>query len=88
MRPDCLILCVWNQVGEVLENDAVVKIQDFLENYTCLLQKEVQSLHWNQEQCTVYPVVALRKIDSEVWEAHYYDKWWYKTWSLICRACR
>ena len=62
---------VWNQVEEFLENDAVVKIQDFSENYTCLLPKEVQSLHWNQEQCTAYPVVVLRKVDSEICEDHF-----------------
>ena len=57
---------VWNKVEEFLENDAVVKIQDFSENYTCLLPKEVQSLHWNQKQCTVYPLAVLRKVDSEI----------------------
>ena len=62
---------VWNQVKEFLENDAVVKIQDSPENYTCLLPKEVQSLHWNQKQCTVYPVVVLRKVDSEIREDHF-----------------
>ena len=62
---------VWNQVEEILENDAVVKIQNFSENYTCLLPKEVQSLHWNQKQCTVYPVVVLRKVDSEIREDHF-----------------
>ena len=57
---------VWNQVEKFLENNAVVKIQDFSENYTCLLPKDVQSLHWNQEQCTVHPVVVLRNVDSEI----------------------
>ena len=32
---------VWNQVEEFLENAAVVKIQDFSENYASLLSKEV-----------------------------------------------
>ena len=32
---------VWNQVEKFLENNAVVKIQDFSENYTCLLPKDV-----------------------------------------------
>ena len=57
---------VWNQVEKFLENNAVVKIQDFSENYTCLLPKDVQSLHWNQEQCTVHPVVVLRNVGSEI----------------------
>ena len=47
-----------------------MKIQDFSENYTCLLPKEIQSLHWTQSQCTVYLVVALRKVNDEIKEDH------------------
>ena len=43
----------------------------FLREYTRLLPKEVQSLYWNQEQCTVYPVVVLRKVDGEIREDHF-----------------
>ena len=62
---------VWNQVKEFLENDALVKILDFSDNYIYLLPKDVQSLHWNQEKCTVYLVVWLRKIDDETHEDHF-----------------
>ena len=62
---------VWNQVEEFLENAAVVKMQDFSENYASLLSKEVQSLHWNQEQCSIYPVAVLRNVDSEIHEDHF-----------------
>ena len=47
-----------------------MKIQDFSENYTCLLPKEIQSLHWTQYQCTVYLVVALCKVNDEIKEDH------------------
>ena len=38
-----------------MTNDTVVKIQDFSENYTCLLPEEIMSVHWTQEQAIVYP---------------------------------
>ena len=47
-----------------MTNITIVKIQDFSENYTCLLPEEIMSIHWTQEQATVYPVVVLRKIDD------------------------
>ena len=45
-------------------NTTIVKTQDFSENYKCLLPEEIMSIHWTQEQATVYPVVVLRKIDD------------------------
>ena len=32
---------------------------DFVENYTCLYQKEMQSAHWSQEQVTLFSIVAV-----------------------------
>ena len=49
-----------------------MKIQDFSENYTCLLPQEIQSLHWTQDQCTVYPVVTLRKVNDEIKDDHFF----------------
>ena len=46
-----------------------MKIQDFLIN--CLLCHEIQSLQWTQNQCTVYPAVALRKVNDEIKEDHF-----------------
>ena len=34
------------QLKENLTESEVIKIQDFSENYTCLLHDEVQSMHW------------------------------------------
>ena len=48
-----------------------MKIQYFSENCTCFLPQEIQSLHWTQNQCTVYPVVALRKVNDEIKEDHF-----------------
>ena len=41
------------------------------ENCTCLLCHEIQSLQWTQNQCTVYPAVALRKVNDEIKEDHF-----------------
>ena len=41
-----------------LQPQEIVLIQDFSENYTCLLPDEPQSSHWTQQQVTIYPVVA------------------------------
>ena len=45
---------LWNQVEEHLNEKMIVKIQDFSENYTCLLLHEVQSMHWTQNQCSCF----------------------------------
>ena len=36
-----------------------------------LLCQEIQSLHWTQNQCTFYPVVALRKVNDKIKEDHF-----------------
>ena len=41
-------------------------------NYTCLLPEEIMSIHWNQEQATVYPVVVLKKVDGILCEDHFH----------------
>ena len=42
----------------------------FSENYTCLLPKERMSIHWNQKQATVYPILVLWKVDGILREDH------------------
>ena len=53
-----------------LDENTIIKIHDFSENYTCLLPDEIQSLHWTQETATVYPVVVLRRVNGDVREDH------------------
>ncbi|XP_065085075.1 uncharacterized protein LOC135707233 [Ochlerotatus camptorhynchus] len=43
---------------QTLEDGEVVVICDFFENYTFVLQDEVQSYHWNNSQCTIHPFVV------------------------------
>ena len=47
----------------------VIKIQDFSENYTCLLPNEVQSMHWTQ--ATGYSVVVIRRVDGVLGEDNF-----------------
>lgn len=46
---------------ESLEDGEVVITCDFSENYTFVLQDEVQSYHWNNAQCTIHPFVVYFK---------------------------
>ena len=54
-----------------LRENEIVLIQDFSENYTCLLPDEPQSIHWTQQTVTVYPVVALFNKDGKISEDHF-----------------
>ena len=54
----------FDQAVACMLDKKIIKIQDFSENYTCLLPEEIISIHWTQEQATVYPVVVLRKFDG------------------------
>ena len=51
---------VFSKCKSNLQHDQILKVQDFSENYTCLVPDEVQSLHWSQTQATLYPVVVYR----------------------------
>ena len=44
-----------------LGNDEIIILLDFTENYSYVLQDEVQSFHWNNNQCTLHPVVVYYK---------------------------
>ena len=42
--------------SELPRNECIVLL-DFAENYKYVVQDEVQSFHWNNQQCTLHPVV-------------------------------
>ena len=48
---------VFSNAKKSMKSEQIIKIQDFSENYTCL----VHSLHWMQTQATLYPVVVFRR---------------------------
>ena len=68
-------VCHTNSMIEHLERNLspneILVIQDFSENYSCLLPDEPQSLHWTTQQATVYPVVVLRSVDAKIVEDHF-----------------
>ena len=53
---------VYKQAINNLCPGQIIKVQDFSENYTCLVPDEVQSLHWSQTQVTLFPVVTFWKV--------------------------
>ena len=46
---------------ESLEEKHVIILGDFAENYSFVVQDEVQGFHWNNLQCTPHPVVVYFK---------------------------
>lgn len=42
---------------EHLDNNTCIILMDFAENYQYVIQDEIQSFHWNNQQCTLHPVV-------------------------------
>ena len=49
---------MFSQLKEEMPPKLAVMVLDFAENYTCSMQKEVQSHHWFLNQVTIHPVVA------------------------------
>ena len=49
-----------------IEPDTVIAIGDFAENYTSVVQEEVQSFHLNKQYCTLHPVVLYYKEDDKL----------------------
>ena len=47
-----------------IDNETVISLGDFAENYSFVVQGKVQSFHWNNLQCTFHPVVLYYKIDD------------------------
>ena len=56
---------------ETLKQNEVVIIQDFSENYSCLLLSEPETLHWTTQQATMYPVVAIFVENGALKEDHF-----------------
>ena len=59
---------VYKMAVEGLQEGQMTKVQEFSENYTCLVPDEVQSLHWTQTQATLFPVVTFRQ-KGRFWES-------------------
>ncbi|CAF4238702.1 unnamed protein product, partial [Rotaria magnacalcarata] len=51
------------ELKQNLKSDEIVLIGDFSENYSFVIQDEIQSFHWTNEQATVHPFVLYYKND-------------------------
>ena len=49
-----------------LKVEQVIIQMDFSENYSYVLQDEIQSYHWENLQCTLHPIVSYMKINGEL----------------------
>ena len=43
---------------ENLDSETCIVLMDFAENYKYVIQDEIQAFHWNNQQCTLHPVVC------------------------------
>lgn len=51
---------------ESLQEDEVIVICDFAENYSFIVQEAAPGFHWNNDQATIYTVVIYYRIDSQL----------------------
>ena len=49
---------------EQLKEDEAIILMDFAENFKFVVQDEVQGYHWNQNQCTLHPVVIYHRYNE------------------------
>ena len=42
---------------EIVSPDEAIVLGDFAENYTFVVQDEIQSYHWHKKQCSLHPVI-------------------------------
>ena len=50
-----------SQLKENLNGSSVIFLGDFSENFSFVVQDEVQSFHWNNMMCTIHAVVIYYK---------------------------
>ena len=59
------------EIKESLNNETVVFLGDFAENYKFVVQDEVQSFHLSNLQATLYPVVIYYKEENKLKHTSY-----------------
>ena len=50
---------------ELMEDTAIL-LGDFAENYSFIVQDEVQSFHWNKQSCTLHPLTVYIRENGEL----------------------
>ena len=56
------------QRKENLTEESIIILGDFAENYTFVVQDEIQSFHWSKISCTLHPIVIYYKEDWNLLE--------------------
>ena len=56
---------------EEIDETCALFLGDFAENYSFVVQDEVQGFHWNNLQCTLHPVVVYYKSDNNLQHSSY-----------------
>ena len=51
-----------SELKETLSEDEAIVMLDFAENYSFVVQDEVQGFHWNNVQATLHPFVIYYKL--------------------------
>lgn len=59
---------IYDHTIDKLSETVILKGQLFSEIYTCPLPEEIMSIHWTQEQVTVFPVIIMKQIQGIVRE--------------------
>ena len=44
-----------------IQFDRAIVLVDFSENYSFVVQDEIQGYHWNRNQCTLHPAIVYAK---------------------------
>ena len=60
-----------NELKENLAESSVILLGDFAENYSFVVQDDVQSFHWNNMQCSLHPVVIYYRKDDALHHLSY-----------------
>ena len=55
-----------NKRKEELEDDYLLILAEFAENYAFFTQDEIQSAHWNKQSCTLHPIAMYFKKDNQL----------------------
>ena len=54
-----------SQLKQDLDPSSIILLGDFAENYAFVVQDEIQSYHWNTQQCSLHPIVIYYK-DNDI----------------------
>ena len=50
---------------DTLDSNTAIVLVDFAENYSFIIQDEVQGFHWNNVQATLHPIVIYYRQDGK-----------------------